>query len=320
MGFPTALSASTNPRVYVARIPEGNSLPTLYGFASNDAEAAGSTTITLDLTTIDGGAASGTVELEHDQPILFPADPSANPVVVKGTGVLGSYTIIVDDGAGSPALPTNSVRVGDYITFASDTTLYRITARTASANDYTIRVFPALKSAPADNSVVTVYNLLRLNLPSGQQFITIDTTGVSVPVTGCTYSMIATAASLATPAYRQLLGIESSSPTTSVETTPVATNTLVTTLKGTVGFELEVEGIGIPGDAAYREVIQPFLLDSDRSAESLYTRYESSSGGKVYQGPGSLTEADAGETVNETDTYSVTMSISVGDDFEYWLR
>jgi hypothetical protein len=167
---------------------------------------------------------------------------------------------------------------------------------------------------------VTVYNLLRLNLPSGQQFITINTTGVSVPVTGCTYSMIATAASVPTPAYRQLLGIESSSPTTSVETTDVATNTLVTTLKGTVGFELAVEGINVPGDAGNREIIQPFLLDSARSAESIYTRYESSSGAKVFQGPGSLTEADAGETVNEADTYSVTMSISVGDDFEYWLR
>ena len=317
MGFPTALSASTNPRVYVARIPTGNSLPTLYGFASNDAEAAGSTTITLDLITVDGGAASGSVELEHDQPILFPADAVANPVLVKGVGTLGSHTIIVDSGT---ALPTNSVAVGDYITFASDAQLYRITARTAASTDYTIRVFPALKSAPADNAVVTVYNLLRLNLASGVQFVTITTAGVSVPVTGCTYSMAATAASLATPAYKQLLGIESSSPTTSVETADVTTNTLVTTLRGTVGFELAVEGIGIPGDAAFREIIQPFLLDKDRAAESLYTRYESSSGAKVYQGPGSLTEADAGETVNEADTYSVTMSISIGSDFAYWIR
>jgi hypothetical protein len=317
MGFPTALSASTNPRVYVARIPEGNSLPTLYGFASLDAETAGSTTITLDLVTIDGGAASGTVELEHDQPILF---ASTNAVAVDGAGTLGSYTINVDDGGSPGALPTNLIAVGDYIRFASDATLYRVTGRIGAAAEYTIRVFPALKSAPADNAAVTVYNQLRLNLASGTQFVTINTTGVSVPVTGCTYAMAEAAASLPVPAYRQLLGIESSSPTTSVETTDVATNTLVTTLKGTVGFELAVEGIGIPGDSAYREVIQPFLLDSDRSAESLYTRYESSSGAKVFEGPGSLTEADAGETVNETETYSVTMSISVGDDFKYWLR
>lgn len=320
MGFPTALAASTRPRVYVARIPEGRSLPDAHIFASTGAASAGATSLTLDWVSTNGSAnSSGTIELEHDQPILFPANSTIN---VDGTSfAAGDYSLEVDDGLG--AVPTDLIAVGDYFKLAGDSTLYRVTNRSAGVNGYKIRVYPELQSAPADDAAVTVYNLVRLNLGTGVQFVDIDTTGVSVNVTGVTYAMDAAANSLDTYKFRQVIGVESSSPTTSVETTDVATNTLTTTLKGTVGFEVAVEGIAIPGDSANTEIIQPFLLDSGRSSESIYTRYESSSDAKVYQGPGSLTEADAGESINEADTYSVTLSISVAnrtDGFEYWLR
>lgn len=324
MGFPSALAASTRPRVYVARIPEGNTLPTAYVFDSDDAESAGSTTITLSLTTIDGASpGSNTVELEHDQPILLPADATAHPVAIDGTFAVGSEFIRVDDAGGTPAVPTDDIRVGDYFRIASDSTLYRVVERTAEAAEYKIRIYPALVAAPADNAAVTVYNLVRLNLGSGVQTVSVGSSGTSVTVSGVTYGMAAGAASLNTYVFRQLLGVESSSPTTSVETTDVATNTLTTVLKGTTTLEVSVEGIHIPGDMAQRDVIIPFLLPQrgvSRANESIYTRYESSSDGRVYQGPGSVTEADGGESINEADTYSYTFSISVGDDLEYWLR
>lgn len=324
MGFPSALTASTEPRVYVARIPEGNTLPVAYVFESDDAEAAGSTAITLSLTTIDGAApGSNVAELEHDQPILFPANVANHPVVVKGTFAVGDTVIRVDDGEASPALPTDDIQVNNYFTIAGDTTLYRVVERVTLAAEYKVRIFPALIAAPADNAAVTVYNQLRLNLPSGTQFVEIGSTGVAVNVSGCTYSMAAAAVSRNTYEFRQLLGVESANPPISVETTDVATNTLTTTLKGTAALEIAVEGIHIPGDAAARDVVIPFLLPqrgTSRANESIYTRYESSSGARIYQGPGSITESDGGESINEADTYSLTMSISNGDDLEYWLR
>lgn len=321
MGFPSALTASTSPRVSVARILEGNSLPIAYEIDSDNVAAAGAATLTLSLNTVGGAAATGTdsVDLEHDALILM---PSNNAVSVAGDSFsAGTFVVEVDDGSG--AVPTNLVASGDYIKFASDNTLYRVVERSGLASGYRLRVFPELAATPADNAAVTVYNQVRLNLASGVQFFNLTSTGAAVPVTGVTYAMDAAAKSLATYETRQLNGIESSSPTTSVETTDVATNTLVTTLKGTTTLEVAVEGIRIPGDAANREILMPFLLPQgtvNRSAESIWARYESSDGSNVYEGPGSITEADGGETVNEAANYSFTLSINVGDDLKYWIR
>ena len=320
MGFPSALTASTRPVVRVARIIEGNSLPIAYTLDSDDVEAAGSTELTLSLTTVDGAAAgaSDVLTLEHDSLILLPANSTVN---VDGAGTAGEYTIEVDDG--SDGVPTGLVAAGDYIQFASDSTLYRVVERTGVSNGYKLRIFPELASSPADDAAVTVYNQVRVNLASGTQFVDITSTGVAVPVTGVSYAMDAASTSLDVYETRQLIGVESSSPTTSVETTDVATNTLVTTLKGTTTLEVAVEGIRIPGDAANREILMPFLLPQgsvDRSAEAIWARYESSDGSYVAEGPGSITEADAGETINEAATYSYTLSLNVGDDLKYWLR
>lgn len=321
MGFPSALTASTSPKISVARILEGSSLPIAYTLDSDDAESAGSTELTLSLTTVGGSAAGGSdsVTLEHDSLILMPANSTLN---IDGTGFTsGEFVIEVDDGA--DAVPTGLVAAGDYLTIASDTTLYRVVERTGVSGGYSLRLFPELASSPADNAAVTVYNQVRLNLPSGTQFTTITSTGAAVSVTGCTYAMDSAATSRNVYETRQLIGVESSSPTTSVETTDVATNTLVTTLKGTTTLEVAVEGIRIPGDAANREILMPFLLPQgsvNRSAESIWARYESSDGGYVAEGPGSITEADGGETINEAATYSYTISLNVGDDLKYWIR
>lgn len=321
MGFPSALTASTSPRVSVARILSGSTLPTAYTIDSDNIAAAGAASLTLSLTTVGGAAAGGTdsVTLEHDSLILMPADSTLN--VAGATYTAGTFALKVDDGLG--AVPTGLIAAGDYFTVASDSTLYRVVERTGLADGYQLRVFPELSATPADNAAVTVYNQVRLNLASGTQFATITSTGAALPVTGVTYAMEAANTSRDVYETRQLLGVESSSPTTSVEATDVATNTLVTTLKGTTTLEVAVEGIRIPGDAANREILMPFLLPQgtvNRSAESLWARYESSDGSYVVEGPGSITEADGGETINETATYSYTLSINVGDDLKYWLR
>jgi len=321
MGFPSALTASTNPRVSVARILEGNTLPTEYEIDSDSIAAAGATSLTLSLTTVGGATAGGSdsVTLEHDSLILMPSNSTIN--VDGATFTAGTFVLEVDDGA--DAVPTALIAPSDYFTIASDSTLYRVVERTGVSGGYQLRVFPELSSSPADNAAVTVYNQVRLNLPSGTQFTTVTSTGAAVAVTGVTYAMDAATTSRDVYETRQMIGVESSSPTTSVETTDVATNTLTTTLKGTTSLEVAVEGVRIPGDAANREILMPFLLPQgtvNRSAESLWARYESSDGAYIVEGPGSITEADGGETINETASYSYTISINVGDDLKYWIR
>lgn len=321
MGFPSALTASTTPRVSVARIREGDTLPTAYVFDSDNAAAAGAATLTLSLTSVDGAAAAGTdsVDIEHDALILM---PSNSTIAIAGdTFTAGTFVLNVDDGAG--AVPNNLIAPGDYFTIDSDAALYRVVSRQGVTGAYQLRIFPELAATPADDAAVTVYNRVRLNLASGVQFATITSTGAALPVTGVTYPMAAGAASRDTYETRQLIGIESSSPTTSVETSDIATNTLVTTLKGTTTLAVAVEGVRIPGDAANREILMPFLLPQgtvNRSAESIWARYESSDGAYVVEGPGSITEADGGETVDENATYSYTVSVNVGNDLKYWLR
>ena len=321
MGFPSALTASTSPRVSVARIPEGNTLPTAYVIDSDNVAAAGAASLTLSLNTVGGAAAGGndSVDIEHDALLLM---PSSGTIAVDGsTFTTGTFVVEVDDG--SDDVPTDLIAAGDYFTIDADTTLYRVISRAGISGGYQLRVFPELAATPADNAAVTVYNQVRLNLASGVQFATITSTGAAFSVTGVTYAMAGPASSRDVYETRQLIGIESSSPTTSVETTDVATNSLTTVLKGTTTLEVAVEGIRIPGDAANREILMPFLLPQgtvNRSAESLWARYESSDGSYVVEGPGSITEADGGETINEAATYSYTLSINVGDDLKYWLR
>ncbi len=314
MAFPSTVIAVTKDKLKFARVASGASIPAAYTFQNVGAVLAGAGTITLDMTLIDGAAAAGTVELEHDQPILF---ASSNTVAVDGAGTLGSYTTLVDDGAN--ALPTNLVAVGDYIKFAGDSQFYQIVERTAQATEYKLRLNPELKAAPADNAAVTVYNTVRLNLGTGVQYVDIDTTGVSVPVTGVTYPIADATASEATYAYKALLGAETISPSATVDSTDITNMEFSTSLKGDVGFEIAASGQWFVGNGALREMILPNLLDADRSAESLYVLFESNEGTKV-EGPAQITDNSAEGTAGDARTYDITVSVTTGSNFGAWFR
>ena len=63
-------------RIYVAPIPKGRVLPVPYVFTNTKKVSAGSDIMTLALASIDGHEpGNAIVELEHDQPILFPVNP-----------------------------------------------------------------------------------------------------------------------------------------------------------------------------------------------------------------------------------------------------
>ena len=315
MAFPESINAVINDRLYLARVAQGATLPIPYTFDSDVAATAGAGSITLSLTTVDGVAAtSEVIELEHDQPIMF---PSNNSVSVDGAGTVGSHTISVDDGAG--AIPTDLVAINDFVSFAGDAQLYLVTERTATATEYVLRLSPALQAAPADDAAVTVYNRVRLNLAIGTQFTNVSATGAAVAVTGVKYDMDATNTSQNTYQYRQLLGIETLGPSPEVESVDVANMKFSATLRGSTSFNLEASGQKVKGDAGRREIVIPYLLDSARSAEGVYTEYESNDG-DIYRAPGSISESGGESAVDEVETYSYTFALTTGDNFEFWVR
>ena len=314
MGFPTITKLVTGDRISVCPIPENQTLPTPYTIDSDAAALAGAGTLTLSLTTVDGVAAGGTdvVELEHDSEIMF---ASSNTVAVDGAGVIGRRTISVDDGA--DGIPTNQVGVGDYIKFAGHAQRYLIKERTAGAAEYKLRLDPALKAAPADNEAVTVYNVVRLNLGTGVQFVDITSTGAAVPVTGVKYPMAGPATSLAVYEMRQLLGVTDMSPTPTVASTEVTDMKSKANIQGDTTFDISVSGVEFNGNSGLGEVVLPSLLDTDDTSVGVYFIYVNSDGKRV-QDEGTLTASGGAGPVEAERTYEVTVSAKRGDNFQRW--
>ncbi|NEQ52026.1 MAG: hypothetical protein F6K11_18115 [Leptolyngbya sp. SIO3F4] len=315
MALPESISSVDKGRVFLAPVTvSGATLPTAYTFASGGAVAAGAGTISLDIATVDGAAASSeTVELETGQPILF---PSTNAVSVDGTSAIGDFKLDVDDG--SNALPTNLIAVGDYIKFAGDTQLYLVVERTTGAAEYSIRVNPALVATPADNAVVTVYNRVKLALAGATQFVDVNTTPASVAVTGVTYPMADGAESLTTYAYKQLLGITEITPSPGIESTEVSNMLFTAELTADNTFSIGITGQKVLGDSARREVLMPRAFNKVTN-KAMYALYESLDGDLI-EGPANLTEGDVTSAKGDVEEYSFTLGITLGDNFNAVIR
>ena len=314
MGFPTISQLVSDDRASVCPIPDSRTLPIPYTLDSDNAAAVGAGTLTLSLTTADGAAAGATdrAELEHDSEIFF---PSSNTVAVDGAGVLGRRTINVDDGA--LGLPTNLVQVGDYIKFAGHAQRYLIKERIAGATEYTLRLDPALKAAPADDEAVTIYNVVRLNLGTGIQFVDITSTGVVVPVTGVKYPMAGPVTSLTVYEMRQLLGVTDMSPTPTVASTEVTDMKSKANIQGDTTFDLSISGVEFNGNSGLGEVVLPSLLDGDDTSIGVYFIYVNQDGKRI-QDTGSFTASGGAGPVEAARTYEVTVSANLGDNFERW--
>ncbi|MEM9806622.1 MAG: hypothetical protein AAF959_15215 [Cyanobacteria bacterium P01_D01_bin.56] len=314
MGFPTITQLTSNDRASVVDIPDGRTLPIPYTIDSDSAATAGVGTLTLSLTTADGATAGGSdsVELEHDSEIFF---PSSNTVAVDGAGGIGKRTIDVDNG--SDGLPTNLVAVGNYIKFAGHAQRYLIKERTAGATEYSLRLDPALKAAPADDEAVTVYNVVRLNLGTGIQFVEITSAGASVPVTGVTYPMAGPTTSLVVYEMRQLLGVTDMSPTPTVASTEVTDMKSKANIQGDTTFDLSISGVEFNGNSGLGEVVLPSLLDSDDTSVGVYFIYVNQDGKRI-QDTGSFTASGGAGPVEAARTYDVTISANLGDNFERW--
>lgn len=314
MGFPTISQLVSDDRSSVCPIPQNRTLPIPYTLDSDDAAVAGAGSLTLSLTTADGAAAAGTdrAELEHDSEIFF---ASSNTVAVDGAGTVGRRTISVDDG--SDGLPTNLVQVGDYIKFAGHAQRYLVKERTAGAAEYSLRLDPALKAAPADDEAVTVYNIVRLNLGTGIQFVDITSTGASIPVTGVKYPMAAGATSLAVYEMRQLLGVTDMSPTPTVASTEVTDMKSKANIQGDTTFDLSISGVEFNGNSGLGEVVLPSLLDGDDTSIGVYLIYVNRDGKRI-QDTGSFTASGGSGAVEAARTYEVTVSANLGDNFERW--
>lgn len=315
MALPESISAVDKGRVFVAPVDvSGATLPTAYNFTADGAVLAGAGTMSIDLSKVDGAAAVAQIaELETGHPLYF---PSTNGVAVDGAGTAGAFKVNVDNG--SDALPTDLIKVGDYIKFAGDTQLYLVVERATGAAEYTIRVNPALKAAPADDAVVTVYNRVKLALAGATQFVDIGTTSVSVPVTGVDYAMADNAESLDTYLFRQLLGITEITPTPGVETTEVSNMLFTTELPSDFTFEIGVSGQKVLGDSARREVVMPRALNQVDN-KGMYAVYESLDG-DVYEGPANLTDGDGTSAKGDVEEYSFTFGITLGSNFNAVIR
>lgn len=316
MALPESISAVDKGRVFVAPVAvAGATLPTAYNFAVDNAVTAGAGTIDLKLTKVAGATATTeVVELETGHPLFF---PSSSVVAVDGaTQVIGDHKLNVDDNA--DALPTDLVKVGNYIKFAGDTQLYLIVERITGAAEYTIRFSPALKAAPADNAVVTVYNKVKLALAGSTQFVDISTTAVSVPVTGAEYAIADEGESLDTYLFRQLLGITEITPTPGVETTEVDNMLFTTELPSSFTFEIGVSGQKVLGDSCRREVLMPRALNQVTN-KNMFALYESLDG-DLYQGPASITDGSVTSAKGDPEEYEFTLGITLGENFDVQIR
>ena len=314
MGFRSITQLTTDTRVSVVAYGANQTEPDYFTIDSDSVAAAGAGTLTLSLATVNGATAGGSdrVELEHDSELWFAA---SSTIAVDGAGVTGRRTIDVDDGAGG--LPTNLVAVGDYISFAGHTQKYLVTERVAGAAEYTLRLDPALQAAPADNAAVTVCNIVRLNLPAGVQFTTVTSTGAAVPVTGVTYEQAGPVTSQKQYAMRQLLGITDASITPTVNSTTVTDMKSSVTIQGSTTLDNAVSANEFAGNAGYREVILPLILDPDNTDVGVYYEIVTKEGKRV-RDLGSLTAAGGAGPVEAAATYNVTISSLLGDFFERW--
>lgn len=315
MALPESLSAVDKGRLFVAPVTvTGATLPIPYNFTIDGAATAGLGTLDIDLSKVDGAAVGAqVVELETGHPFYF---PSSNAVSVDGAGSIGSFKIAVDNG--SDALPTDLIAVGDYIKFDGDTQLYLVVERATGTSEYTIRVNPELKTAPADDAAVTVYNRVKLALAGATQFVDMSSTSVSVPVTGVKYPMADDAESLDTYLFRQLLGVTELSPTPGVETTEVSNMLFTTELPADFTFEIGVTGQKVIGDSARREVLLPRALNLV-SNKAMYAVYESLDG-DVYEGPANITDGGITSSKGDVEEYSFTLGITLGDNFTALIR
>lgn len=314
MGFRSITQLTADTRVSVVDYATGQAEPDYFTIDSDNVAAAGAGTLTLSLTTVNGAAAGGgdSVELEHDSELWLPANST---IAADGAGTVGKRTIDVDDGANG--LPTNLVAVGNYLKFAGHAQIYQVVERIAGAAEYTLRLDPELKAAPADGEAVVVYNIVRLNLPSGVQFQEITSTGASVPVTGVTYAMDAAQTSLKQYALRQLLGITDASITPTVNSTTVTDMKSSVNIQGSTTLDNAVTANEFAGNAGYREVVLPLLLDPDNNSIGVYYEIVTKEGKRV-RDLGSLTAAGAAGPVEAASTYNVTISSLLGDFFERW--